>query len=152
MTPVDRFAGLVVEVGAPPGWKLLDSAAGIRVWVCRAEPSSNFCANAVLTMHRIEAVLPADGVFAMLAEQQVESVSGCSQVWQELAVATEGAGMVGVLSMKLDHEFGTVESESRSRIITTEQETLIAQLTVTALEDSQLRASDVWLTVKTNGD
>lgn len=33
--------------------------------------------------------------------------------------------------MRMAHEFGTLDSMSRSRIITTEQETLIAQLTVT---------------------
>lgn len=87
----------------------------------------------------------------MLAEQQVQLVPGCSEMRRELGVATEGVGIVGLLAMKIDHELGTIDSESRSRIIATEQETLIAQLTVTALRDSPVRTSDIWLTVKTNG-
>lgn len=51
--PVDRFTGCVVEVGAPPGWELFDSTVGLHVWICRSDPRMDeFCANAVLTMHR----------------------------------------------------------------------------------------------------
>lgn len=152
VAPADQFPGLIVEVGAPRGWELLDLTVGMRVWICRTGPcKGGFCANAVLTMHRIEAGLPGDGVFEMLAEQQVQLVPGCSEMRRELGAATEGVGIVGLLAMKIDHELGTIDSESRSRIIATEQETLIAQLTVTALQDSPVRTSDIWLTVKTNG-
>lgn len=31
VSPVERFAGLVVEVGVPRGWEPFDSAVGVRV-------------------------------------------------------------------------------------------------------------------------
>lgn len=148
--PVDRFVGFVVEVGVPPGWEPLDSALGLRVWACRNDPCIDvFCANAVLTMHRVEAPLDAVAVFAMLAEQQLQSVPGCREVRRELAAPTEGGGVVGALTMQITHELGTIDSVARSRIIMTEQETLIAQLTVTALHDSPVDRSTIWLTVHT---
>lgn len=153
VSPVDRFSGCVVEVGAPPGWELLDSAVGVRVWVCRTDPRiDEFCANAVLTMHRVEALLDAREALTMLVEQQLESVPGCHELHREIAAATEGAGVVGALAMQITHELGTIESVSRSRIITTEQETLIAQLTVTALHDSPVDRANVWLTVRAGAE
>jgi len=147
--PVDRFAGLVVQVGVPPGWEPFDSAPGVRVWVCRSDPLvAEFCANAVLTMHRVEAALDAAEVFAMLADQQLQSVPGCHEVRRDLAVATEGAGVVGVLGMQITHELGTIDSVSQSRIVTVGQETLIAQLTVTALHDSPVDRAHIWLSVR----
>jgi hypothetical protein len=148
-SPVDRFTGFVVEVGAPPGWVAFDSAPGLRVWVCRNDPMiSEFCANAVLTMHHINAVLDTREVFTMLVEQQVEMVPGCCQLHRELTAATEGTGASGTLTLNVAHERGLVTSESLSRIITTEQETLIAQLTVTALHNSPVNRANVWLTVR----
>ncbi|ORV10950.1 LpqN/LpqT family lipoprotein [Mycobacterium celatum] len=147
--PVDKFAGYVVEVGIPPGWEPFDSAAGVRVWVCRTDPHiTEFCANAVLTMHRVETALDPGNVFAMLSEQQLQSVPGCHELRRELAAATEGAGVAGVLAMQITHELGTIDSVSRSRIITAEQETLIAQLTVTALHDSPVDRGHIWLRVQ----
>lgn len=147
--PVDRFAGFVVETGVPPGWEPFDSEIGIRVWACRADPCiEKFCANAVLTMHRTEVALDAGEVFAMLVEQQMQSVPRCHELNRELAVATEGPGIVGTLAMQIPHELGTIDSTSRTRIITTEQETLIAQLTVTALHDSPVDRAHIWLTAR----
>lgn len=149
VSPVDRFVGFVVEVGVPPGWEPFDSAVGVRVWVCRSDPFIDvFCANAVLTMHRVEAPLDPGEAFAMLVEQQVQSVPDCHELRCEHAAATEGAGIVGLLAMQIAHELGTVDSVSRSRIITAEQETLIAQLTVTALHDSPVDRAHVWLTAR----
>jgi hypothetical protein len=149
VSPVDRFAGFVVEVGVPADWEPFDSAPGMRVWVCRGDLRiDEFCANAVLTMHRVEAPLDAGEVFAMLVDQQVQSVPGCHELHRELAVATEGAGVVGALAIRITSEFGVIDSSSRSRIITTEQETLIAQLTVTALHDSPVDRENIWLTVR----
>jgi hypothetical protein len=146
---VDLFTGLVVEVGVPPGWEPFDSAVGVRVWVRRTDPRIEaFCANAVLTMHRVEAVLDAEGVFAMLADQQRRSVRGCHELHRELGDATEGPGGVGVLALEITHELGAIDSVSQSRIITTEQETLIAQLTATALHDSPVERGDVRLNVR----
>ncbi|OBI41501.1 hypothetical protein A5707_07205 [Mycobacterium kyorinense] len=147
--PVDRFAGYVVEVGVPPGWEPFDSATGVRVWVCRTDPRiTEFCANAVLTMHRVEAALAPGDVFAMLTEQQLHSVPGCHELHRELAAATDGPGGAGALFTQIANELGTIDSVSRSRIITAEQETLIAQLTVTALHDSPVDRAHIWLSVQ----
>lgn len=147
--PVDQFAGLAVQVGVPPGWEPFDSAPGVRVWVCRSDPLvAEFCANAVLTMHRVGAALDPGEVFAMLADQQLQSVPGCHEVRRDLAAATEGAGVVGVLGMQITHELGTIDSVSQSRIVTVGQETLIAQLTVTALHDSPVDRTHIWLSVR----
>ncbi|BBY12348.1 LpqN/LpqT family lipoprotein [Mycobacterium marseillense] len=149
VSPVDRFVGFVVEVGVPQGWEPLDSALGARVWACRNDPCIDmFCANAVLTMHRVEATLDPAEAFGMLSEQQLQSVPACREVRRELAAATEGPGLVGLLAMEIAHELGTIDSVSRSRIITAEQETLIAQLTTTELHDSPVDGSGVWLTAR----
>ena len=148
VSPVDRFAGLVVEVGVPRGWEPFDSAVGARVWVCCVDSRIDvFGANAVLTMHRVEAALEPAHVFAMLVEQQLQSVPGCSEPRRELTAATEGAGVTGLLAMQIAHALGTIDSASQSRIITAEQETLIAQLTVTALHDSPVDRAHIWLAV-----
>jgi hypothetical protein len=78
----------------------------------------------------------------------MQSVPGCHELHRDLAAATERAGVAGALAMQITHELGTIDSVSRTRIITTEQETLIAQLTVTALHDSPVDRSNVWLTVR----
>jgi hypothetical protein len=148
--PVDRFAGYVVEVGVPPDWEPVDSARGIGVWVCGDDPRlEQFCANAVLTLHRVEAALGADEVFAMLTEQQLHTVPGSQELHRELVAASEGVGSAGALFMQITDELGIIDSVSRSRIITTEQETLIAQLTVTALHDSPVDRAHIWLAVRT---
>lgn len=149
VTPVDVFVDFIVEVGMQPGWEPFESAPGLRLWMCRVDPYIDvFCANAVLTMHRVEAPLGAAGVFGMLVEQQLESVPMCSEVRRELAAATEGAGVIGVLEMRIEHELGTINSVSRSRIIASDQDTKIAQLSVMALADSPVNSAGVWMTVR----
>ncbi|WP_233165260.1 hypothetical protein [Mycobacterium sp. AT1] len=148
--PADVLPGLVVDVGAQPGWTLLNSAVGFRVWICRTDPCfDEFCANAVLTMHRVEAVLDAGEVFGMLVDQQVQGVPGCREVQRGLVAATEGPGVIGSLDMEIVHERGVIDGSSRSRIVTAGEETLIAQLTVTALRRSPMERDGVWLTVRT---
>jgi hypothetical protein len=87
-------------------------------------------------MHRVEASLDASEVFAMLVDQQSQSVH-------------EGPGVAAALALRITNELGTIDSVSRTRIITTEQATLIAQLTVTALHDSPVDRAHIWLTVRT---
>lgn len=114
--PVDEFAGHMVHVGLPGDWEPFESATGMRLWVCRSDlRSSMFCSNAVLTMHRIEAPLLVYEVFGMLAEQQLQSVSGGREVRRESFDATEGPGMTGLLVMQIDHELGSISSVSQTR-------------------------------------
>lgn len=152
VTPVDRLAGFDVNVGLPLGWDPFESAAGLRVWVCRNDPLiAEFCANAVLTMHCIKAELEAGEVFAMVAEQQLQSVPESRELRREVTAATEGPGVVGALAMEIGSKPGIIDSVCQSRIITTDRETLIAQLTVTALHNSSVRQDEVWLTVRKTG-
>lgn len=149
VTPVERFAGFRVEVGIPAGWEPFDADVGVRIWACSNDPCiETFCANAVLTMHRVESALDPGETFAMLAEQQLQSVPGAHEVGREIAEATEGAGVTSLLAMQIADVLGTIDSVSRSRIIRTEEETMIAQLTVTALHDSPVDRTQVWLTVQ----
>ena len=150
--PVERFGGFVVEVGVPEGWYPFDSSVGVWIWACRSDPRIDvFCANAVLTMHRVESALDAGDVFAMLAEQQLESASGSHEQSRTLTAAAEGPGVVGVLAMEIADKLGVIESVTRTRIVTSEKETMIAQLTVTALRDSPANRAKIWLTVCTRG-
>jgi surface antigen len=87
----------------------------------------------------------------MLVEQQLESVPGCVELSRALTAATDGPGAGGVLTMQIVDRLGTIDSVSRSRIITTDEETMIAQLTVTALEASPVDRAHVWLTVRSGG-
>jgi len=153
VTPVDQFTGLVVEVGAASDWEPFDSAPGFRAWLGPSDSrSETFCANAVLTMHTVHSALNADDAFSMLSEQQASTVPACREVHREVAVSTEGAGIVGRLVLEIAHQLGTIESVSTSRIIVTEQQTQIAQLTVTTLGASPADKSGIWLTVRTHGD
>lgn len=148
VSPVDRFAGLVVRVGVPRGWEPFDSAVGARVWVCRTDPRIDvFGANAVLTMHRVEAPLDAGEVFAMLSEQQSQSVPGCRELQREFAPAADSLGFRGLLALEIASELGRIDSVSRSRIIAAAEGTLIAQLTVTALQDSPVEQTPIRLSV-----
>jgi len=49
--------------------------------------------------------------------------------------------------MTIDSEFGTIDSISRTRIITGAEETQIAQLTLTALHDSPVNWDNIHLRV-----
>lgn len=151
--PVDQFDGFVVEVGVPQGWYPLHSATGMRIWACRSDPRIDiFCANAVLTTHRVGTKLDAGEVFATLAEQQLESVQGAQEQRRTLIAATEGPGVVGVLTMQINDKLGTIDSFTRTRIITNDNETMIAQLTVTALQDSPANRAKIWLAVRPRGE
>lgn len=99
-------------------------------------------------MHRVETALDPADVFAMLVEQQLQTTPKCYEVRRELGPAAESIGIQGLLAMQITHELGTIDSVSRSRIISAEQETLIAQLTVTALHDSPVERENVWLSVQ----
>ena len=109
----------------------------------------DFGANAVLTMHVMESVLDGATVFSALCEQQLHMLSGGRELKRELSTATEGPGYTGLFVTQLTADVGTVDSVARSRIVTTDSETLIAQLTVTALHDSPVDWSAIWLTVET---
>jgi hypothetical protein len=149
VSPVSRFTGFVVEVGVPSGWEPFDSALGLWLWACRDDPCiKQFCANAVLTMHRVEAALEPAEVFTMLSDQQLQSAPACHEVRREMGLAGEFAGVQGLLVMRIAHELGTIDSSSQSRIITAGQETLIAQLTVTARHDSPVDRAHIWLSVR----
>ncbi|BBX07644.1 hypothetical protein MAIC_24470 [Mycolicibacterium aichiense] len=135
----------------PPGWDPYDSAPGVALWVCRSDPLANeFCANAVLTMHRVEAVLDCGEVFAMLADQQLQSVPGCRERSRQLTAAEEGSGVAGTLAMEFAHQFGPLDSICRSRIAAMEPETLIVQLTTSVLRDSPVVREPIQLTVRTD--
>jgi hypothetical protein len=99
-------------------------------------------------MHCVAAPFDADEVFSMLADQQVHSVQGGQELHRELAAATSGEGIVGSLAMRIASELGAIDSVSKTRIIATEQETLIAQLTMTALHDSLVDRVGVWLKMR----
>lgn len=146
--PVDRFAGLAVRVGVPSGWEAVDVATGVRVWVRRRDPHvAEFCPNAVLTMHRVQPSLDAVELFAMLVDQQLHSVPGCRESYRNVVGVANGVGVEGSLATQFDYEAGPIDSLCRSRIITTEENTLIAQLTVTALRDSPEAREKIWLYV-----
>jgi len=149
ISAVDTFDGFVVEVGVPEGWYPFDSVTGMRMWACRSDPRSDiFCANAVLVTHGVEAELDAAELFTMLAEQQLGSVQCAHEQRRVLSAATEGPGFVGVLAMQINDKLGTIDSLTRTRIITNSEETMIAQLTVTALQDSPANRANIWLTVR----
>ena len=131
--PVDRFDGFEVSVVGPHDWEAVEDRPGMRIWVWREDPYlQQFCANAVLTMHRVAVALDPPEVFAMLSDEQVHLVPGCHEHQRTSAPAEDGIGLQGTLSSQFDSEFGTIDSISRTRIIPTAQATLIAQLTLTA--------------------
>jgi hypothetical protein len=65
-----------------------------------------------------------------------------------VTAATEGPGVVGLQFLEFTtEEFGRIGSASRTRIIPAGSQTLVAQLTVTALVDSPVDFADMGLTV-----
>ncbi len=147
--PVERLDGFTVEVGLPPDWEPFDSIPGLQAWVCTDDPrATEFCSNAVLTMHRIGAALDPAAAFAMLSDQQVQTVPASRELHREFVSATEGPGDTGTLVMQIPQQFGIVDSVSRCRIVVAEHGTLIAQLTVTALHDSPADRSRISLAVR----
>lgn len=149
--PVDHFDGLEVEVGLPPEWEPFDTSLGFQVWIWRGDPHiAEFGANAVLTMHTVEKPLDSTEVFAMLCEQQKLMVPGAQELERESATASDGPGIAGSLAMNIASQFGAIGSMSLSRIITTERQTLIGQLTITALRESPVKWENIWFYVKKN--
>ena len=148
VSPVDSIDGFIVDVGLPSEWAPLDSVHGVRVWIWRCDPHiTEFCANAVLTMHCIDAPLEAGEMFAMLSEQQAHMLSGSRIEQNELGAAKEGPGFTGTFAMIFASPFGPIGSVSRSRIITADRRTLVAQLTITAMQDSPVDRTNIWLSV-----
>lgn len=146
--PVDRFDGLEVEVEGPHDWEAFEERPGLRIWVWRNDPyAQTFCANAVLTMHRVPVGLDAAEVFAMLSEEQVQLVPGCHEGRRTAAPADDGLGIQGQLSSYFDSEAGVIESLSSTRIIADDQQTLIAQLTLTALRESPVDWANIQMSV-----
>lgn len=145
---VEGFEGFSVGVELPPDWAQVEAVDGLRVWVGANEPrSGEFCPNAVLNLYRVESLVEPGDLFSMLCEQQSQSVPGCRESYRDLAVAAEGPGVAGTLVLQIAHELGTIDSATRTRIVATEQETLIAQLTITALHDSTQRSPQFGLAI-----
>ncbi len=146
---VDRLDGFTVEVGLPPDWEPFDAIPGLQAWVCTDGPrATEFCTNAVLTLHRIDAALDPAEVFAMLSEQQRYTVPGTCELHREFTSSTDGPGAAGTLVLQISQEFGIVDSISRCRIVAAEHGTLIAQLTMTALHDSPADRTGISLAVR----
>ena len=146
---VDRFDGFEVTVEGPHDWGAVEDLPGLRIWVWREDPYlQRFCANAVLTMHRVAAELDPTEVFAMLSDEQVHLVPGCHERQRSSAPAYDGIGIEGLLSSQFDSEFGIIGSLSRTRIITDDHQTLIAQLTLTALHDSPVDWASIRMSVE----
>jgi len=146
ITVADQFDGYAVDVALPPGWEPFESAPGTRVCIWRGDPfRKQFCANVVLTMTQIEAVLDPAAVFAMICEWQAQLMPGTQEKARNLSPATEGPGDVGTLALHMTADIGPLESMSVTRILNTEKATLIAQLTLTALPDSPVDRANIGL-------
>lgn len=148
MAVVDQFDDYTVDVALPPGWEPFQSPAGARVCIWRQDPfRTRFCANVVLTMTQVEAILEPAEVFLMLCEWQVHLVPGTQEVSRDWSDAAEGPGVAGALALRIPSAIGLLDSESVTRIATTQQQTLIAQLTLTALPESPVDRADIGLAV-----
>ena len=153
MQPAERFAGYATDVLLPPDWEPYGAAPGIRVWLWRDDPRlAQFGANAVLNLYRVQApehpaALDLPALFATLCAQQRQSVPGNRELGRDLTEAPEGLGAAGTLILQIDHEVGTLDSATQTRIVPTDHGALIAQLTVTALHDSPVDWPHIVLTV-----
>ena len=147
--PADRFNGFEVNVQGPHGWEAVEDRPGLRIWVWREDPyREKFCANAVLTMHQVAAALDPADTFEMLSEEQVLSAPKCQELQQRWESAEDGIGIQGTLSSQVDTEFGTIDSLTRTRIIVADQQTLIAQLTLTALHGSPVDWDEIQMSLQ----
>jgi hypothetical protein len=141
---IDQFDGYFVEVAVPLGWEAAASAAATRVWIWRDDPCrEQLCANAVLTLSRVEAVLDPAEVLSMLCDGQAQLLPGIHEVHRESSVAAEGPGVRGILALVINTDIGVLECVVAARIIAADQQTLIAQLTVTALPESPVDPSAI---------
>lgn len=148
MSVVEQFPEYAVDVALPPDWEPFHSPPDARVCIWRGDPDrERFCANVVLTMNQIEAVLDPAEVFPMLCEWQLHMVPGTQETSRDLSDATEGPGIVGTLALRIPSDHGLLDSESVTRILTTPQRTLIAQLTLTALLESPVDRNNIGLAV-----
>ena len=154
VSPADEFDGYAVTVALPPDWALFDPESlgelpGKQIWGWPADPFiERFGANAVLSLSRIGATPDPAELFAMLCESQMHIVEGTRERGRSLTAATEGPGVVGLQFLDFTTEqFGRIGSASRTRIIPAGSQTLVAQLTVTALVDSQVDFAEMSLTV-----
>ena len=145
---VEQFDEYAVDVALPPGWEPFQSPPGTRVCIWRADPvGARFCANVVLTMSQVEAALDPAEVFPMLCQWQLLMVPGTQETSRELAHANEGPGLIGTLALHIPSDFGLLDSESVTRILTAQRRTLIAQLTLTALPESPVDRNNIGLAV-----
>lgn len=148
MAAVEQFEKFAVDVALPPGWEPFQSPPGTRVCIWPADPvRTRFCANVVLTMIQVEEALDPEELFAMLCEWQADLVPGTHENARDLSAATEGPGVVGTLALHIPAASGPLVSDSVTRILTTGQCTLIAQLTLTALPESPVDRANIGLAV-----
>ncbi len=154
VAPADEFDGYSVTVALPPDWSLFDPQSlgelpGKRVWGWPADPFiERFGANAVLSLSRVGAAPDPAELFAMLCESQMHMIEGTRERARSVTAATEGPGVVGLQFLEFStEEFGRIGSASRTRIVPAGSQTLIAQLTVTALVESPVDFADTGLTV-----
>ena len=147
-TAADRFDAFDVDVVGPPDWEPVDYQPGMRIWVWRKDPNiERFAANAVLTLHRVEATLDPEQAFAMLCEQQLHSVADCQERYRILEPAADNIGVQGLLTSRIGYDLGTLDSVTQTRIVIADAATLIAQLTITALDDSPVDWEHIRLSV-----
>ena len=154
VTPVPQFQGFAVSVVLPPDWEPFDAAhlppmPGNRVWTWPADPLiAQFGANAVLSMSQAESPVDPSAVFDMLCEWQLHMVEGSRERHRSIAPAVDGSGVIGNLTMEIPSEYGLIGSESITRIVATATQTLIAQLTISALIESPVDAAHIRLIVE----
>ena len=151
---VDRFAGFAVDVALPIDWTPVDTfeaTGGARAWGWPNDPCRKaFCANAVLILQRFDKTLDEETIFTLTCQRQRDSVPGCRELHRELGSAVEGPGVAGTLVLDIDHDIGPLYSVTHVRIAAGDHETLVAQLTATALEDSPLDLRHIRLTLLTD--
>ena len=156
VTLTDHFGEFAVSVVLPPDWEPLDTEPydtmpGTQAWFWPADPCierHHFGANAVLSMSRVGAALDPAEVFTMLCEWQLHMAGDTQEQHRVLEPATEGPGVIGTLMVEITtSEYGPIASVSRTRIIPAGPQTLIAQLTITALLDSPIDKAHIALTV-----
>jgi hypothetical protein len=146
---VDQFDEYRVDIELPADWEPFDSAPGTRTYIWRADPFiQQFCANVVLTMTRLETVLDPAEVFSMLCEGQLHTLPGSHETLRDVGEANDAGGVSGILAMQVDTGRGLVDSISLTHVVNNSEQTLIAQLTFTALRDSPVDCDHIRLIVK----
>lgn len=146
---VDQFDDYAVNVAVPLDWDPVDTAADTPVWVWREDPSKAvFCANLVLTQSRVAAIIDPKEAFDMLCAWTIDSFPTTHEFSREVAPASEGPGILGRFGMLIHCDIGVVSSESLTRIIGTEDQTLITQLTLTAMAGSPVDRANIFLAVR----